>query len=115
MGTAVEQYAKQQAAENQLQSESDAALRQMIGKHIDAAIHRLGFPDAERTIAGKRLVVWETKQIDSAGGEPFTAECKVLIEIDAHKRVRGTQIRGNVAGCRQYREALASSSKSATR
>ncbi|WP_281983479.1 hypothetical protein [Thalassorhabdomicrobium marinisediminis] len=40
----------------------DAGLSQFRGQHIDTLIGAIGFPDGEQTIAGRRLVYWNTDQ-----------------------------------------------------
>ena len=65
------------------------------GKPLSSALTRLGYPTPEQSIAGKKLIIWE-----SAG-----VLCRVTLEVDSQNIVTGTQIDGNQTACVNWGQA----------
>ncbi|SKB50883.1 hypothetical protein [Luteibacter sp. 22Crub2.1] len=96
------------------------------GRPLDDAIAHLGYPTAERTVAGHHLFVWGDSHAmalpsyktsttsGTVGGTPYSgttgtwgtetiqAECVVTMEVNEAKVVTNVTFSGNHAGCDRY-------------
>lgn len=92
----------------------DATLQPLKGQSLDHAISVLGYPQEDKVIAGRRLVIWRSARattgltVGQVGSQqvlvtsPAEARCEVTLEVDGGGVVRGGQYRGNSEGCATY-------------
>ena len=95
----------------------DKCIKSWIGYPVNDLIQQWGYPDEEKTIAGKKLYIWMEydytnsinaggvtfSQVDkkgnetslSFGGETIAEFCKKTIEVDDNNIVVGGQWKGN--------------------
>lgn len=102
----------------------------LLGKPLDAAIAKLGYPTAEQTIAGRKLYRWQVSEqstivtptvatttgtvgaglgsvpysvrTTSAIVEPVVYHCQIVLEVDKMEIVQRYQYDGNLGGCESY-------------
>ncbi len=111
-------------------SDINKGVNSFLGKNIDYAVNRIGYPTSEREFQGRKLYVWGNAQ-DVTLYLPQTAqttgnvygtygsatyqgtttynaptnihyECTVILEVDDQGIVRRTQWNGNRGGCARY-------------
>lgn len=109
----------------------DAGLSSLKGKPYQAAFDVLGFPDAEKHIAGKRVFSWGTRQTGSytvptvntstvyANGTPIYVQtqgmktetydynCRIDIIVSSAGIIEQSKYEGNIGGCERYGRLLA--------
>lgn len=96
----------------------DKCIQSWVGYSLDSVIKKWGYPNYERSIAGKKLYVWETIDYDSdviegtgitisatdkkgretsftAGGQLKMEFCRKTLEIDDNNKVVNGQWEGN--------------------
>ena len=102
------------------------AMDAMKGKPISAAIDKLGYPDGQMNIAGKKVYVWNTNSTESylvpdntttttwVNGSPvhatsygtrsesFELQCKLKVIASEADVIEKWEWEGNVGGCEVY-------------
>jgi hypothetical protein len=106
----------------------------LIGEPLDVAINRLGYPNAERQIAGHHVYVWSSNSTgviampqttygtatafnrfgtahvvgNTTSFVPMAVgyNCEIDLEVDTADRIRSYQYNGNIGGCRGYNRRL---------
>ena len=95
----------------------DKSIKSWIGYPLDALIKQWGYPDEEKSIAGKKLYIWIDYDYDtdinaggisisstdkkgretvfSMGGEPVVNYCKKTMEINEHNVITNGSWKGN--------------------
>ena len=94
----------------------DKCIESWVGYPLDSVMKKWGYPDQEKTIAGKKLYIWETYEttfnqrggttivtkdkkgretVFSSGGEPEIEYCKKILEVDEKNIVVNGQWSGN--------------------
>ena len=108
----------------------DAGLASLRGKPYQAAFDILGFPDAETTIAGKRVFSWGRRDTGSytvptfdsttayVNGKPVLVQtqgmrteyydnhCRIDIIVGEGGLIEQSKYDGNTGGCERYGAAL---------
>lgn len=110
------------------------SLQNLVGDPIDTAINKIGYPNAERTIAGHHIYTWASNATGvltvpqtsfgtataygPAGSAtaygtsttfaamPVAYHCEIDLEVDMENRIQAYQFNGNVGGCMRYYRAL---------
>lgn len=93
----------------------DKNLSPMIGSQVDVAISRLGYPDAESSVAGKKFYVWEAQtsgsysvpSVSYVGNTPITTfstnfynyDCRIRIFVNESETITHYDFKGNEGGC----------------
>ncbi|MES0016154.1 hypothetical protein [Mesorhizobium sp. M0036] len=104
----------------------DAGLTSLHGQPYQAAFDVLGFPDAENTIAGKRVFTWGSRNAGSytvptfnsstayVNGQPIYVQsqgtatetydyhCKIDVIVGDSGVIEQTKYDGNIGGCEKY-------------
>lgn len=75
-----------------------AELPKFEGQPVDVAVKKLGFPNDERTIMGKKVYVWFTSRF----GTNRRLTCEVRLIVDAKDVVRDFDWDGNNGACEYY-------------
>lgn len=119
----------------------ETGLNSLIGQDLSVAVAQLGFPSAEREVAGMRLVEWgrsnnatfamptsstTTGYVQSGNrtanysattmsSTPVTMnfQCHITLQVDSANIVRRYQYEGNLGGCQPYIRALKEQAESA--
>ncbi len=84
-------------------------LNPWVGGPVSTVFDRLGMPDSEGTVAGRKFYAWEHedgKRVDektNGSVEITTYRCKVRAFVDEEDIVRFFDVQGNVGGCDYYR------------
>lgn len=119
----------------------ETGLNSLIGQDLSVAVAQLGFPSAEREVAGMRLVEWgrsnnatfamptsstTTGYVQSGNrtanysattmsSTPVTMnfQCHITLQVDSSNVVRRYQYEGNLGGCQPYIRALKEQAESA--
>jgi len=95
----------------------DKCIKSWIGYPLDAMIKQWGYPEEEKSIAGKKLYIWVDYDYDtdanaggisisstdkkgretvfSIGGEPVVNYCKKTIEVDENNVITNGSWKGN--------------------
>ena len=96
----------------------DKCIKSWIGYPLDSVIKRWGYPEYEKHIVGKKLLVWETFDYDSeiiegtgmtisttdrkgretsftSGGQVKVEFCRKILEIDNNNIIVGGHYEGN--------------------
>ena len=109
-------------------------LASLQGKPLNVAVNTLGYPSGERTIAGRRLVVWSNQSrgvmfvpqtattygnvnaLGAAGtynqttsyssAVPLDYQCEIVLEVGTNDIIQGYQYQGNLGGCNNYINSL---------
>ncbi|MBG7619367.1 hypothetical protein I5R65_07815 [Herbaspirillum sp. AP02] len=112
----------------------DDGLKGLLGQPIDVAINKIGYPNSEQTIAGRKLYRWGSSSQQMAymptttttngyagvgsgftpysstttGGTfvPLNYTCQITLEVDAKQIIQRYQADGNLGGCEPYIKAL---------
>lgn len=106
-------------------------LASMKGKPYHVAFEKLGIPDQERMIDGKRVFTWATQnsgsytvssptsgtayvggtavpfQVQSTSTEAYNYYCRVDIMVGATGIIEHTKYSGNIGGCMDWSRRLA--------
>jgi hypothetical protein len=111
-------------------------LSKLRGQHIQNAINVLGYPDRERTVAGRKIYSWHNKETGSYvtphtnyntgsaynpylgstsfnyttttySTENYNHTCTIELVVDSSERIISSQYKGNVGGCQRYANRLA--------
>jgi hypothetical protein len=72
----------------------------VLGQPLSAAVARLGMPTEARTIAGKHVYVWNTRNV---GGTENKCQVRVIMKGDI---IRAWDYEGREASCQQYAARL---------
>jgi hypothetical protein len=96
------------------------------GRDVEEVIHRIGLPDAERVVAGRKMYIWDRRvqaivpvvsnstTTGFVGTTPVTANsaqtsyvpaalyCQIRIVVDADNRIISSDLDGNQGGCARY-------------
>lgn len=104
----------------------DAGLSSLRGQPYQAAFDILGFPDAENTIAGKRVFTWGSRNAGSytvptfnsstayVNGNPIYVQtqgtatetydyyCKIDVIVGSSGLIEQSKYDGNIGGCERY-------------
>ena len=102
----------------------------LVGRPIDFAVQRLGYPNAQREILGDTLYIWSTNRAGVmpiltnqtttglVGNVPVTGttsglayvpvqyDCTIEIAVTAEKIIKSWRWEGNLGGCQPYAQAL---------
>lgn len=97
----------------------------LVGQPAGAVFARLGHPDAEAVVAGRKTYTWSTRRsgLDAAyrpavyAGKktvvpgsfdlvPYTSECRIRVLVDARDVVQSWDYDGNEGGCERYAKRL---------
>ncbi|MFI4985894.1 MAG: hypothetical protein ACHQF3_00475 [Alphaproteobacteria bacterium] len=105
-------------------------LNGLMGQNIQAAVARLGYPDAQRTMLGDTIYVWSSNHsaalpvtstnttvgtvgtmpvygtTTSTEWVPVNYNCTIQIATDADGTMKHYQWSGNMGGCASYARAL---------
>lgn len=108
----------------------DAGLSTLNGKPYQAAFNVLGFPDAESSIAGKKVFTWSTSNagsysvptyntntayvngtpvfIQSQGSQTvnYDYNCRIDVIVGSSGIIEGSKFDGNIGGCEQWGRKL---------
>jgi uncharacterized protein YceK len=112
----------------------ESGLNNMLGQDLSVAVAQLGFPNAERNVAGMRLVEWgrsnaatiaipttsTTNGYVQSGNRfanysatttsttPMTLnfQCHITMQVDTNNIIRRFQYEGNLGGCAPYIRAM---------
>lgn len=108
----------------------DVELPKYFGRPAEALISRLGLPDAEQTLAGRRVYVWSTStqytritpvtttNTGFVGSSPVmtastaprattgSLSCRVRVWVDANDLIQGADYDGNNAACFTFSSRL---------
>lgn len=80
------------------------------GKDVDWLISKWGYPDAEKTIAGKRLLVWqggESTEVMPLSQKLYTTHtCHRVVELGSDNKVVKYQWDGNIRACMEVTKGL---------
>lgn len=100
------------------------------GKDVEEIISRIGLPDTERVVAGRKMYVWDRRvqavvplmssstTTGFVGTTPVTANsmqtnyvpaafyCQIRIVVDANNRIIASDLDGNQGGCARYANML---------
>ena len=106
------------------------SMQPMIGRPATHAFAKLGFPDSEDTVAGRKFYVWTTESSGShlvpqfntgtiRGKDGTTTfsyttfeeqfyhhECRLRVFVDAKDRIAAYDLNGNDAGCSVFARKL---------
>jgi hypothetical protein len=106
----------------------DRGLDTLTGKPLDYAISKLGLPDAEQTIAGRKVYVWDSRTVGggylvpkttnysgNVGGTSYAGTdtglqatpsydlyCKLKLVVDGSNTVTSYDYDGNMGACERY-------------
>ncbi len=99
--------------------ETNQSMGSWLGEDINTVIQNWGYPDEEKTIAGKKLIVWNSERviqdvdyIPSYGSRfngnganrkvrynriytNYTGKCSRILEIDKNNKIIGWDIKGD--------------------
>lgn len=108
----------------------EAGLGSLRGQPYQAAFDVLGFPDAENTIAGKRVFTWGSRnsgsytvptfnsntayvngtpiyvQTQGSRTEYYDYHCRIDIIVGSGGLIEHYKFDGNIGGCEKYSRAL---------
>lgn len=108
----------------------DKELPKLVGQPVDVAVNKLGFPNAERNIMGKKVYIWSTTQSGTSivpttsystayiGTKPvsaqtttystqdYTLSCTLRLIVDDKGVVRDYDYDGNNGACFAYSSRL---------
>ncbi|MBV8914885.1 MAG: hypothetical protein JOZ05_17835 [Acetobacteraceae bacterium] len=84
----------------------DGTMDRYLGLPVSLVMDRIGPPDQERFIAGRRLYGWEISQFISFGQVAGQAMCRIQLTVDPSDIVRGWNIYGSDLGCAAYLRSL---------
>lgn len=109
----------------------DEGLDSLINQPISTAIDRIGYPNSDQMIAGRKIYRWGNSQqsamyvptssytygtvgantpysATTTGGTyvPVNYNCSIALEVDANEIIRRYQYNGNLGGCGSYIKAL---------
>lgn len=108
----------------------DAGLSSLRGQPYQAAFNVLGFPDAESTIADKRVFTWGSRNVGSytvptfnsstayVNGKPIRIQtqgtatqtydyhCRIDVIVGSSGMIEYTKYDGNIGGCERYARLL---------
>jgi len=76
-------------------------MNDLKGKPITVAIAKLGIPDSEATIAGRKVYTWQTGTI--AGGDQY--QCKIRV-VMAGELIESYSGEGDAGTCERYASKL---------
>lgn len=76
-------------------------MSKMVGKPLDAAIAKLGMPNREETIAGRKVYSWTTSNL--VEGTAYRCEIRVIM---LGEMIGTFSWQGNNGGCIQYASLL---------
>lgn len=77
-----------------MESTSNRLAIAIMNKPVQNAVDTLGLPYEEKTVVGRRIVVWRT-----GGGRVNDYSCQVTAEIDKSEIVRNYEIDGAIGSC----------------
>jgi hypothetical protein len=102
----------------------------LLGQHVSAVFARLGYPDSEQVVAGRKIYLWGnqssgvmpvsmpatttgwvgtrpvTMTTQQWGMMPVNHSCLIRVVVDDSQIVRAFDYRGNEGGCAPYARAL---------
>ena len=84
----------------------EEGLSSLGGQHIDSLINKIGYPDGQNFIAGKKLYIWDSRSLLGYDGNVYDYNCSITVEVDSSERIIGYQYSGNIGGCQGYSKAL---------
>ena len=113
----------------------DKGLASYYGQHINSLISKIGYPNAQNNIAGRKLYIWDSRQTVSysmpmtsynsgtvntfSGGYgsytgtttnwvPMVANyfCTITVEVNSSETIIASQFNGNIGGCERYARAF---------
>lgn len=115
-------------------SQFDDGLNALVGRPISAAFGKIGYPNNEQTIAGRKIYRWgsssqgmitmptQTTTTGSVGNglgyRPFTAttygsamipvsyQCTLALSVNSQEIITGYSYDGELGGCEPYINAL---------
>ena len=102
----------------------------MIGRPATLVFAKLGWPDAEREVAGRKFYVWATQDVGSYTLPQYNTEtiygpygtstysyttyqqysynsvCKIRVFVDSQDRITTYDFKGNEDGCAMFADQL---------
>jgi hypothetical protein len=116
-------------------TQMNKGLEFMVGQKIDAAVARLGYPDAQRTMLGDTIYIWNTSHnvnlpmtttsmtTGYAGSTPVYGStistqyvranfnCTIQLGTTTDGVIKSWQWQGNMGGCATYARMLRASGR----
>jgi hypothetical protein len=91
-----------------LSSAMNPPLQQSVGQPAHALFAKIGWPDRETVVAGRKVYIWSTQHLGpQVFGEGAEYNCQIRVFADDRDIVTGTDWRGNILGCSEYTARLA--------
>jgi hypothetical protein len=108
----------------------DAGLAGYVRKDIHSLIRTIGYPNAQREIAGRKLYIWDTRNnvtfslpqtssstiVGPSGTYTGTSttmvphnlnyHCTITVEVNSSEQISSYEWYGNLLGCDRYARAL---------
>lgn len=86
----------------------DKEMPKYIGKPVENLVARLGMPNKEQTIMGRKVYVWSTSfgYIGISTGASTTLACTLQVTADDAGNVRRYDLSGNNGACEQFSNGL---------
>jgi hypothetical protein len=105
-------------------------MNSFTGQHVSTVFARLGYPDGEQVVAGRKMYVWGNQSSGMMpvsmpttttgwigarpvsltsqqwGMMPVNSSCMIRVYVDDSEIVRGGDYRGDAVGCHPYARAL---------
>jgi hypothetical protein len=81
-------------------------LENINGHPVKEAFAKLGLPDSEGVVAGKKFYIYESgsKAVDFEGN--MAPNCKIRLIVDENEVIRAYNYAGNLSGCWYYSSRL---------
>lgn len=101
----------------------DAGLKNLYGKNINLLLAKIGYPNGQNEVAGRKLYIWDSRETISYatnvtsygtyGGTTTTLVpivttyyCTIIVEVDRNETIVAAQFEGNIEGCEKYAAAF---------
>lgn len=81
-------------------------LTNLRGQHINSLINRIGYPDSQRMIAGRKLYTWGSSRLFAIDGNLVDLYCTITVEVNSNEKIVNWQYDGNNGGCRGFANGL---------
>ena len=78
----------------------------MFGSPAPNVFAKLGLPDAEGEVAGRKFYVWSTKNYMNYGQQSYIYYCKLRVFVDSRDRITAYDVEGNEGGCGRFADGL---------
>ena len=92
-----------------LSSTMNPPLQQSVGQPARALFAKIGWPDRENVVAGRKVYIWSTQHLGPQvfGEGDVEYNCQIRVFADDRDIVTGSDWRGNILGCSEYTTRLA--------